>query len=90
MLVRQLHDDPMPEAEISTLVARAEGNAFFVEELVSATLMGPDLGPETLPADLADLLLVRLERLDEDGRTVVRAAAVAGRFVDVRKWHYKD
>ena len=81
MLVRQLHDDPMPEAEISTLVARAEGNAFFVEELVSATLMGPDLGPETLPADLADLLLVRLERLDEDGRTVVRAAAVAGRRV---------
>ena len=30
----------MPEAEITSLVARADGNAFFVEELVSAAEMG--------------------------------------------------
>ena len=34
-----------------------------------------------LPTDLADLLLVRLDRLDESTREIVRAAAVAGRRV---------
>ena len=40
---------------------RAQGNAFYVEELVSAFLGGG----WSLPEDLADLLLVRLDRLDE-------------------------
>ena len=35
----------------------------------------------TLPVDLADLLLVRLDRLDEPSRRVVGAASVAGRRV---------
>ena len=34
-----------------------------------------------LPADLAEVLLVRLDRLDESARQVVRAASVAGRRV---------
>jgi hypothetical protein len=42
---------------------RGEGNAFFVEELVGAT----ELDGRNLPDDLADLLLVRLDRLDEPG-----------------------
>lgn len=43
--------------------------------------MAAELGPAGLPDDLADLLLVRLDRLDDAGRDVVRAAAVAGRRV---------
>ena len=34
-----------------------------------------------MPTDLADLLLVRLEQIGDDGRLVVRAASVAGRRV---------
>ena len=64
--------------EIATIVERADGNAFFVEELVGATTATHDRG---LPADLAELLLVRLDRLDENARLVVRAASVAGRRV---------
>ena len=60
-------------------MARAEGNAFFVEELVGASRNNP--APGGLPDDLADLLLVRLDRLDDAGRQVVRAASCAGRRV---------
>ena len=60
------------------VVERAEGNAFFVEELVGAAAGTHD---DALPADLAELLLVRLDRLDESARQVVRAASVAGRRV---------
>jgi DNA-binding CsgD family transcriptional regulator len=76
-LVHSLHTTPIPERDLQTIVARAEGNAFFTEELVAAT----ELGAKSLPTNLADLLLVRLDQLDEDTRTVVRAASVAGRRV---------
>ncbi|MDX6301783.1 MAG: hypothetical protein QOF53_2997 [Nocardioidaceae bacterium] len=65
-------------AEVRAIVSRAEGNAFFAEELVGAAVTGSGSG---LPVDLADLLLVRLDRLDDRGREVVRAAACAGRRV---------
>ena len=75
-LVRTLHGGDLPPADLARIVDRAEGNAFFAEELVAA-----ELGAQGLPDDLADLLLVRLDRLDEESRAVVRAAAVAGRRV---------
>ncbi len=76
-LVRALHPAPMSEGDIRGIVARAEGNAFFTEELVAAA--GP--GGGSVPTDLADLLLVRLDRLDDPARSVVRAASAAGRRV---------
>jgi DNA-binding CsgD family transcriptional regulator/tetratricopeptide (TPR) repeat protein len=76
-LVEQLHPDPMSEECLTDIVTRAEGNAFFVEELVGATWARSG----GVPGDLADVLLVRLERLDEASVRVVRAAAVAGRRV---------
>ncbi len=76
-LVRALSPLPLREADLHTVVERAEGNAFFVEELVNAS----ELGRRALPTDLADLLLVRLEGLDDAARQVVRVAAVAGRWV---------
>ena len=76
-LVHSLHPAPMSERALHGIVERAEGNAFFTEELVQAAEVGPDAIPEAL----ADLLLVRLDRLDDDARLVVRAAAVSGRRV---------
>ncbi len=76
-LVRSLHPAPIPETSVRGIVARAEGNAFFVEELVAAA----DIGGPSLPTDLLDLLLVRVDRLDEAVRLVVRAASVSGRRV---------
>lgn len=76
-LVGALHPAPLPERAIRGIVERADGNAFFTEELVQAA----DLGASTLPEALADLLLVRVDQLDDEARRVVRAAAVSGRRV---------
>ncbi len=76
-LVAELIPEGLPEAEIADVVARAEGNAFFVEELTSAAA---DPG-SFVPADLADVLLVRLDRLDDHARQVVRTASASGRRV---------
>ena len=66
----------LPPQDLHRIVARAGGNAFFAEELLAA-----GLGDGRLPDDLTDLLLVRLDRLQDPARDVVRAAAVAGREV---------
>ncbi len=76
-LVQALHPQPLPERDVHEIVARAEGNAFFTEELVGAA--GRDA--HSLPDDLADLLLLRIEQLDDNGRLAVRAASAAGRRV---------
>jgi DNA-binding CsgD family transcriptional regulator/tetratricopeptide (TPR) repeat protein len=69
--------DSLAEHEIADIVSRAEGNAFFVEELVGAA-SGPG---RWVPDDLADVLLVRLDRVDDAARQVVRTASVSGRKV---------
>lgn len=76
-LVAELVPEGLPEAELAEIVGRAEGNPFFVEELASAAA---EPGPG-VPTDLADVLLVRLDRLDDTGREVVRAASASGRRV---------
>jgi ATP/maltotriose-dependent transcriptional regulator MalT len=75
-LVKQLHPEPLRESAVAGIVARAEGNAFFVEELVGAAWMS-----RGVPDDLAELLLVRLDRLSETAQQVVRTASVSGRRV---------
>lgn len=75
-LVATIATQPLPEAELAAIVARAEGNAFFVEELVASA--GDS---DQLPWSLSDVLLVRLDGLDDGSREAVRTAAVAGREV---------
>ncbi len=60
-------------ASVGAAVGRAGGNAFFAEELLDAGLAD---ATAPLPETLADLLLVRLEGLDDDTRALVRAASV--------------
>jgi DNA-binding CsgD family transcriptional regulator/tetratricopeptide (TPR) repeat protein len=74
-LVAALASGHVGENEVRDIVRRADGNAFFVEELVASGT------GRWLPDDLADVLLVRLDRLDDNSRQVVRVASVAGRKV---------
>lgn len=74
-LVAELAPQGLGERELAGIVARAEGNAFFVEELVASGAGG------WIPDDLADLLLVRLDHLSEQARQAVRIASAAGRKV---------
>src|SRR5262249_40080468 len=61
-------------AILNRIVERAEGNAYYAEELRAAA---SDPGP--LPSGLAALLLSRVERVSAAAQQVLRAAAVAGR-----------
>ncbi len=72
-----LAERPLDAATVSRLITRAEGNAYYAEELLAASAVG-----SRLPAGLADLLLARVERLSANAQQALRAAAVAGRRVD--------
>jgi len=89
--VRRLELEPLGDLELADLltgragrsldlealraiVGRAAGNAFYAEELLDAGLADVGAG---LPDTLADLLLVRLDRLDEHARAVVKVIACA-------------
>ena len=61
-----------PRSVVDAVVARAEGNPFFAEELLAA-----GGGPE-LPPDLAEVLTARLAALPEAAQRLVGVAAVAG------------
>jgi DNA-binding CsgD family transcriptional regulator len=64
-------------ATLDSLITRAEGNAYYAEELLAASCDGSEL-----PAGLADLLLARAERLSPAAQQVLRTAAVTGRRID--------
>ena len=64
------------ESTVADVVARAEGNAFYAEELLAAGQHG-----EALPLGLTDVLLARVEQRAPAAQQVVRIAAVAGRRV---------
>ncbi|MGI5451897.1 ATP-binding protein [Streptomyces sp. CA-249302] len=77
-LVRALQERPLPDVTVRRIVERAEGNAFYAEELVAAT----DTGAGGVPSGLADVLLIRIEALSDTAQQVLRTAAVAGRRVE--------
>ncbi|MFD9594870.1 AAA family ATPase [Kitasatospora sp. NPDC059973] len=58
---------------------RSEGNPFFVEELATSFQSGCSAG---LTDSLRDILLVRVEALDEETQRVLRIAAEGGSYVE--------
>lgn len=68
----------LAERSVRRIVDLSQGNPLFAEQLV-ATLDDGDL--DTIPASLAGLLSMRLDRLGPGERDVLRVAAIAG--VDV-------
>jgi class 3 adenylate cyclase/tetratricopeptide (TPR) repeat protein len=87
-----------PASALTELVNKhAEGNPFFVEQVVryllEQGLLEPDPdgewvikepgGPALLPADVRTLLVARLDRLTRRVKDVIQAAAVLGRAFDV-------
>jgi len=82
--------DPTTREE---LVARAEGNPLYLEEMAYA-LEAEEIRPRAwtvtvgtapaLPASLDALLIARMDRLDQDARTLGQTAAVIGREFPAR------
>lgn len=73
----QLAAGRLDAAAIGALISRAEGNAYYAEELLAASSSGREL-----PTGLADLLVARLAGLPAATQQVLHAAAVAGRRID--------
>ncbi|WP_437585783.1 protein kinase domain-containing protein [Sorangium sp. So ce1000] len=74
-LVREVLGDGVGEGQVEDLIARAEGNAFVLEEQIRAVAEGRSEGmPETALA----MVQARLEALGIEERRVLRAASVFG------------
>ncbi|HWE09684.1 MAG TPA: AAA family ATPase [Solirubrobacteraceae bacterium] len=65
---------PAP-ALVEELFRRAEGNPFFTEELIAA---GGGSADGSLPDDVRDALMLRIESLSPAAQSVLRVAAAAG------------
>jgi len=83
--------EELPKELREAVVARAEGNPFFVEELVSSLLdrgvlrrgdgweTAADVDWATVPDTVQALLAARIDLLDTDAKATLQAAAVIGR-----------
>ncbi|MFJ8934677.1 AAA family ATPase [Streptomyces sp. NPDC102365] len=81
-LVRSQRTAPVTDATIRRIVERAEGNAFYAEELLAAASESAPGDASAVPSGLADVLLSRFEQLSPTAQQVLRTAAVAGRRVE--------
>jgi len=68
---------------IERLLARAEGNPLFLEELAQAERDDPAAEPRAVPATVHAVLAARIDRLDAADRDALQAAAVVGKDVPV-------
>lgn len=74
-MIRHALGDDIKQALLDRMVAQANGNAFFVEELIRAVAAGRGARlPETLVAIVASTL----DALSPEARRVLRAASVLG------------
>jgi eukaryotic-like serine/threonine-protein kinase len=74
-LVRQVLGDSVGPRTIERLIQQADGNAFYLEELIRAAAEGKD---RALPETVLAMVETRLARLADDARRVLRAASVFG------------
>lgn len=74
-----------PDSLLSALAERAEGNPYFLEEMVKNVLGSKDFSLEekdelpVLPGSVEELLQSRLDSLSMEGRATAFFAAIAGR-----------
>ena len=68
-------DGPSGPSVVDSVLARSEGNPLYAEELLAANQEG-------VPSHLSDLLLARIDALDEGPRDLLRLASVNGTRLD--------
>ncbi len=74
-LVRAVLGEKLAADAAARIVERADGNAFYLEELIRRVAEGDG---ERLPDTVLALVQSRLERLEPEARRIVRAASVFG------------
>ncbi len=76
-LVRQVLGDAVGSDTVDRLVQQADGNVFYLEELIRAVAEGKDK-TSPLPGTVLAMVETRLGRLPPEARRVLRAASVFG------------
>jgi predicted ATPase len=87
-----LEIESLPTATRDLILAKAEGNPFFVEEVIRMLidrgaihregdrwLANPEIADVEIPDTLQGLLLERIDRLPQESRRTLRVASVIGR-----------
>jgi transcriptional regulator with AAA-type ATPase domain/tetratricopeptide (TPR) repeat protein len=80
-VVRARARGAVPDALADRILARAEGNPFFLEELCRAMEEAADPEAVPVPETIEEVLLARIERLPEAPRRLLQLASVLGRVV---------
>jgi len=77
--------DEIPHELAGVILERGEGNPFFLEELARAVLdRGAADSASFVPDTIQDVLMARIDRLDETPRQLLQTASVVGREVPLR------
>jgi len=97
LIANLLEIESLPERVRSLIMTRAEGNPFFVEEVVRMLIergaivsqgerwvATDDIGTIEIPETLHGLLLARIDQLPDSAKRSLRIAAVIGRQFPVR------
>jgi class 3 adenylate cyclase len=97
LIANLLEIESLPDSVRDLIMARAEGNPFFVEEVVRMLIGGGvivsegdrwiatgEIGGVEIPESLHGLLLARIDQLPDSAKRSLRIAAVIGRQFPVR------
>ncbi len=96
-----LEIEALPDGVRSLILQKADGNPFFVEEVIRMLIdhndivfengrwrAGSDIHRVQIPDNLQGLLMARIDRLPEDVKHTLRVAAVIGRQFPVKVLEY--
>ncbi|MBN1656939.1 MAG: AAA family ATPase [Anaerolineae bacterium] len=101
LVANLLKIEALPESVRAVILKKAEGNPFFVEEVIRMLIdrgaivrrgddwvAGAGIEEIEIPDNLQSLLLARIDRLPDDVRHTLRVAAVIGRQFPVKVLEY--
>ncbi len=72
--------DALPQATRDAILAKAEGNPFFLEELLRSLVMDGSSERLEVPDTLNGVIAARIDRLPVDDKRVLQTASVFGRI----------
>jgi class 3 adenylate cyclase len=93
--------EALPEETRALILKKAEGNPFFVEEIIRMLIdrgailrreggwtAGVEIDSVEIPDNLEGLLMARIDRLPDEAKHILRVAAVIGRQFPLRVLEY--
>jgi class 3 adenylate cyclase len=96
-----LEIEALPEETRALILKKAEGNPFFVEEIIRMLIdrgailrreggwtAGAEIESVEIPDNLEGLLMARIDRLPDEAKHILRVAAVIGRQFPLRVLEY--